>query len=68
MDNLSANANDVIDILLNRSKEQERMIAILQANLQSEMKKNKDLQARLDKVKDPETDQSQESNEGPNNQ
>lgn len=68
MDNLSANANDVIDILLNRSKEQERMIAILQANLQSEIKKNKDLQAKLDKTKDPEADQPRESNEDPNNQ
>ncbi|HJA26941.1 MAG TPA: hypothetical protein H9720_01055 [Candidatus Limosilactobacillus intestinigallinarum] len=70
MNNLSANSNDVIDVLLDRSKEQERAIAILQVNLEDEIKKNKDLQKQLDeaKAKLPATDQSQETNEDPNNQ
>lgn len=65
MNNLSANSNDVIDVLLDRSKEQERAIAILQVNLQDEIKKNKDLQAQLDKAK---ADKPEETNEDPNNQ
>lgn len=70
MDNLTANANDVIDVLLNHAKEQERTIAILQVNLESEIKKSKDLQKQLDeaKAKLPTDDQNQEPNEGPNNQ
>lgn len=70
MNNLSANSNDVIDVLLDRSKEQERAIAILQVNLQDEIKKNEDLQKQLGdaKAKLPATDQSQETNEDPNNQ
>lgn len=63
MDNLSANANDVINVLLDRSKEQERAIAILQVNLQDEIKKNKDLQAQLDKAK---ADKPEENKEDPN--
>lgn len=65
MDNLSANANDVINVLLDRSKEQERAIAILQVNLQDEIKKNKDLQAQLDKAK---ADKPEGNKEDPNNQ
>ena len=38
MNNLSANSNDVIEVLLDRSKEQERTIAILQANRDSQRK------------------------------
>lgn len=70
MNNLSANSNDVIDVLLDRSKEQERAIAILQVNLEDEIKKNKDLQKQLDeaKAKLPTDNQSQETNEDPNNQ
>lgn len=68
MNNLTANANDVIDVLLNHAKEQERTIAILQVNLESEIKKNKDLQARLDKAKEDKPEEKQEPNEGPNNQ
>lgn len=70
MDNLSANANDVINVLLDRSKEQERTIAILQVNLENAIKKSKDLQKQLDeaKAKLPTDDQSQEPNEDPNNQ
>lgn len=63
MDNLSANANDVINVLLDRSKEQERAIAILQVNLQDEINKNKDLQAQLDKLK---ADKPEENKEDPN--
>ena len=68
MNNLSANSNDVIDVLLDRSKEQERAIAILQVNLEDEIKKNKDLQKQLDeaKAKLPTDNQSQETNEDPN--
>lgn len=51
MDNLTANANDVIDVLLDRSKNQERDIAILQVNLANEIKKNKSLQSQLDETK-----------------
>ncbi|MCC4405595.1 hypothetical protein LMB75_05735 [Limosilactobacillus reuteri] len=51
MDNLTANANDVIDVLLDRSKNQERDIAILQVNLANEVKKNKSLQSQLDEAK-----------------
>ena len=73
MNNLSANSNDVIEILLDRLKEQERNSAILQANLQDMLKKNKDLQDENDKLKAqvphlPATDQSQENAEDPNNQ
>lgn len=70
MENLTANANEVIDVLLNHAKEQERTIAILQVNLQDEIKKNEDLQKQLGdaKAKLPATDQSQETNEDPNNQ
>lgn len=70
MDNLSANANDVINVLLDRSKEQERTIAILQVNLENEIKKNEDLQKQLGdaKAKLPATDQQPETNEDPNNQ
>ena len=68
MNNLSANSNDVIDVLLDRSKEQERAIAILQVNLQDEIKKNKDLQAQLDKAKEDKPEEKQETNEDPNNQ
>lgn len=70
MDNLTANANDVINVLLDRSKEQERTIAILQVNLENAIKKSKDLQKQLDeaKAKLPTDDQNQEPNEGPNNQ
>lgn len=64
MNNLSANSNDVIDVLLDRSKEQERAIAILQVNLQDEIKKNKDLQAQLDKAKEDKPEEKQD----PNNQ
>ena len=72
MSNLSANSNDVIEILLDRLKEQERNSAILQANLQDMLKKNKDLQDENDKLKAqvphlPATDQSQENTEDPNN-
>lgn len=63
MDNLSANANDVINVLLDCSKEQERAIAILQVNLQDEINKNKDLQAQLDKLK---ADKPEENKEDPN--
>lgn len=45
--NLSANSNDVIEVLLDRSKEQERTIAILQAKLTETLKENKDLQAKV---------------------
>lgn len=70
MNNLTANANDVIDVLLNHAKEQERTIAILQVNLENAIKKSKDLQKQLDeaKAKLPTDDQNQEPNEGPNNQ
>ena len=70
MENLTANANEVIDVLLNHAKEQERTIAILQVNLEDEIKKNKDLQKQLDeaKAKLPATDQQPETNEDPNNQ
>ena len=51
MDSLTANANDVIDVLLDRSKNQERDIAILQVNLANESKKNKSLQSQLDEAK-----------------
>ena len=68
MNNLSANSNDVIDVLLDRSKEQERAIAILQVNLQDEIKKNKDLQAQLDKAKEDKSEEKQETNQDPNNQ
>ena len=73
MNNLSANSNDVIEILLDRLKEQERNSAILQANLQDMIKKNKDLQDENDKLKAqvphlPAADQSQENTEDPNNQ
>lgn len=68
MNNLSANSNDVIDVLLDRSKEQERAIAILQVNLQDEIKKNKDLQAQLDKAKEDKPEEKQETNQDPNNQ
>lgn len=68
MNNLSANSNDVIDVLLDRSKEQERAIAILQVNLQDEIKKNKDLQAQLDKAKADKPEEKQETNQDPNNQ
>ena len=68
MDNLSANANDVINVLLDRSKEQERAIAILQVNLQDEINKNKDLQAQLDKAKEDKPEEKQETNQDPNNQ
>lgn len=64
MNNLTANANDVIDVLLNHAKEQERTIAILQVNLESEIKKNKDLQAQLDKAKEDKPEEKQD----PNNQ
>lgn len=47
MNNLSANSNDVIEVLLDRSKEQERTIAILQAKLTETLKENKDLQAKV---------------------
>ena len=68
MNNLTANANDVIDVLLNHAKEQERTIAILQVNLESEIKKNKDLQAQLDKAKEDKPEEKQETNQDPNNQ
>lgn len=70
MDNLSANANDVINVLLDRSKEQERTIAILQVNLENAIKKSKDLQKQLGeaKAKLPTDDQKPETNEDPNNQ
>lgn len=68
MNNLSANSNDVIDVLLDHSKEQERAIAILQVNLQDEIKKNKDLQAQLDKAKEDKPEEKQETNQDPNNQ
>lgn len=45
--NLSANSNDVIEVLLDRSKEQERTIAILQAKLTETLKEDKDLQAKV---------------------
>lgn len=51
MDNLTANANDVVEVLLDRSKNQERDIAILQVNLANEIKKNKSLQSQLDEAK-----------------
>lgn len=51
MDNLTANANDVVDVLLDRSKNQERDIAILQVNLANEIEKNKSLQSQLDEAK-----------------
>lgn len=56
MDNLSANANDVIEILLDRVKEQERTIAILQANLTELVKKNKENQDKPteETAKDPQ--------------
>ena len=68
MNNLSANSNDVIDVLLDRSKEQERAIAILQVNLQDEIKKNKDLQSQLDKAKEDKPEEKRETNQDPNNQ
>ena len=68
MNNLSANSNDVIDVLLDHSKEQERAIAILQVNLQDEIKKNKDLQAQLDKAKEDKPEEKQGTNQDPNNQ
>ena len=73
MNNLSANSNDVIEILLDRLKEQERNSAILQANLQDMLKKNKDLQDENDKLKAqvphlPATGRSQENTEDPNDQ
>lgn len=68
MNNLSANSNDVIDVLLDRSKEQERTIAILQVNLENAIKKNKDLQAQLDKAKEDKPEEKQETNQDPNNQ
>ena len=52
MDNLTANANDVVDVLLDRSKNQERDIAILQVNLANEIKKNKSLKSQLDEAKE----------------
>lgn len=56
MNDLSANANDVIEILLDRLKEQERTIAILQANLTEMVKKNKETQDKStkDTTKDPQ--------------
>lgn len=47
MNNLSANSNDVIEVLLDRSKEQERTIAILQAKLTETLKEKKDLEAKV---------------------
>ena len=52
MDSLTANANDVVDVLLDRSKDQERDIAILQVNLANEIKKNKSLKSQLDEAKE----------------
>lgn len=62
MDNLSANANDVINVLLDRSKEQERTIAILQVNLQDQVKENENLRKQLDeaKAKLPDSDKPEE--------
>ncbi len=68
MNNLSANSNDVIEILLDRLKEQERNSAILQANLQDKLKENKALQDQVNKLKAKlPTDQGQENTEDPNN-
>lgn len=67
MNNLSANSNDVIEILLDRLKEQERNSAILQANLQEVLKKETDLQTQIDslKAKLPASEQNQENAEDP---
>ena len=47
MNNLSANSNDVIEVLLDRSKEQERTIAILQAKLTETLKEKENLEAKV---------------------